>query len=224
MMVSTPRAGGWRGPDSFQSGGNHTVSISGGTVVIDADGDGLDSNGSLTISGGLVLVSGPTNSGNGALDYDGSCTVTGGVLIAAGSAGMAQAPGSSSTQAVLMITYTSTQPAGTLIGLTDAKGGLFPGEGLPVGDYLHPHAESRGTLYPIQRRHLQRRRHQRVCGVRHPVGFGRALDRHPLRRCHQRAQRRLGCRWGRRWHGSRRGRRLRRPSRTVKKKRSPRRL
>ena len=37
---------------------------------------------------------------------------------------MAQAPGSSSTQAVLMITYTSTQPAGTLIGLTDAKGGL----------------------------------------------------------------------------------------------------
>lgn len=88
------------------------------------DGDGLDSNGSLTISGGLVLVSGPTNSGNGALDYDGSCTVTGGVLIAAGSAGMAQAPGSSSTQAVLMITYTSTQPAGTLIGLTDAKGGL----------------------------------------------------------------------------------------------------
>ena len=120
----TGEAGGWRGPDSFQSGGNHTVSISGGTVVIDADGDGLDSNGSLTISGGLVLVSGPTNSGNGALDYDGSCTVTGGVLIAAGSAGMAQAPGSSSTQAVLMITYTSTQPAGTLIGLTDAKGGL----------------------------------------------------------------------------------------------------
>lgn len=120
----TGEAGGWRGPDRFQSGGSHTLSISGGTVVVDAEGDGLDVNGTLTISGGLILVNGPTSSGNGALDYDGSCTVSGGVLIAAGSAGMAQAPSSSSEQAVLMVTYTSNQRAGTLIGLTDSKGAL----------------------------------------------------------------------------------------------------
>lgn len=115
---------GWRGPDSFQTGGSHALTISGGTLVIDAGGDGLDSNGALTITGGTVLVNGPTDSGNGALDYDGSCTMSGGVLIAVGSAGMAQAPGTASTQASLMITYTSTQAAGTLLSLTDSKGNL----------------------------------------------------------------------------------------------------
>lgn len=45
---------------------------------VNAQGDGLDSNGDLTISGGEVYVDGPTNGGNGALDYDGNGTITGG--------------------------------------------------------------------------------------------------------------------------------------------------
>lgn len=50
----------------------------------------LDSNGSLTITGGIILVSGPENSGNGALDYNTSASITGGTLIALGSSGMSQ--------------------------------------------------------------------------------------------------------------------------------------
>ena len=51
---------------------------------------GIDSNSVLTVNGGEVYVSGPTNNGNGAIDYENSGTITGGTVIAAGSSGMAQ--------------------------------------------------------------------------------------------------------------------------------------
>ena len=43
--------------------------FSGGHTEIDAEGDGIDANGILTVSGGETYVSGPTGDGNGALDY-----------------------------------------------------------------------------------------------------------------------------------------------------------
>lgn len=114
------------GQNGFSMGSNSSyyVRISGGNLLVDADGDGLDSNGNLYIDGGTILVCGPTGNGNGALDYDGSCEITGGILVAAGSAGMAEAPGSSSSQCSLMVTYSSTQPAGTPLALTAADGAL----------------------------------------------------------------------------------------------------
>ena len=89
---------------------------------MDAQGDGLDSNGGLYLDGGTVLISGPTGNGNGALDYDGECLVTGGVLLAAGSSGMAQGPSASSNQNSLMITFLESQAAGTLVNLSDSQG------------------------------------------------------------------------------------------------------
>ena len=109
------------GQNSFRSGGDYTLSITGGTLVVDAAGDGLDANGDIYMSGGVVLINGPTNSANGSLDYDGSFGITGGVLIAAGSAGMAQAPGNTSTQYAVTATL-STRSAGTLISLRDEEG------------------------------------------------------------------------------------------------------
>lgn len=104
---------------------NCYVTITGGTIIVNAAGDGLDSNGNMTIEGGLVIVNGPTNNGNSALDYDGSCTITGGTLIAAGSSGMAQTPGSTSTQPVLSVTFSEAQAAGTIVNLTDKDGSLI---------------------------------------------------------------------------------------------------
>jgi phage baseplate assembly protein gpV len=69
------------------------VDVTGGSLTINAQGDGLDSNGNASISGGTVVVNGPTNSGNGALDVNGELTVTGGRVAAAGSAGMVVTPG-----------------------------------------------------------------------------------------------------------------------------------
>lgn len=100
-----------------------TVVISGGYLVVDASGDGLDSNGTLEITGGITLVSGPTNSGNGTLDYDHSANITGGTLMAIGSSGMAQSIGSSGERGVLACTLT-TQSGGTSFIVLDSEGNV----------------------------------------------------------------------------------------------------
>lgn len=97
------------------------ISITGGYLYVNADGDGLDSNGNIMMTGGVCIVDGPENSGNSALDYEGSFTMDGGVLIAAGSAGMAQAP-SGGGQCYLSMAYRSNQAAGSLIRVADGEG------------------------------------------------------------------------------------------------------
>lgn len=97
-----------------------SVLISGGTIVIDASGDGIDSNGDLTITGGETYVSGPTDGANGALDYTGTGTITGGVLVAAGSVGMAQNLGEGSTQGTMLVSASGA--AGETVTLADAAG------------------------------------------------------------------------------------------------------
>jgi hypothetical protein len=94
------------GADSFAAT-DGSLNISGGYLVIDAGGDGLDSNGSLTVSGGVTLVSGPTDNGNGVLDYNGTATVTGGVVVALGSSGMAQGFSSAENQGSFLCTFSS---------------------------------------------------------------------------------------------------------------------
>ena len=93
-----------------------------GTTVLDTAGDGLDINGSAVMTDGVLIVNGPTEQMNGALDYDGSFVITGGTLVAVGSAGMAQAPDESSTQASLLVNLGSTQPAGTLVHIETSEG------------------------------------------------------------------------------------------------------
>lgn len=110
------------GQNSFSSSSNNKLTISGGYVSVDATGDGLDSNGSIAMTGGTVVVNGPTASNNGALDYDGTFEMSGGFLITAGSAGMAQAPSEQSGQYSIAMNYSKAQQAGTLVHLKDSKG------------------------------------------------------------------------------------------------------
>lgn len=84
-----------RGMDAVIDG---EVTVTGGTLILHAMGDGFDSNGSASITGGTVVVDGPTMNGNGALDVNGAFTISGGTLVALGSSGMAEAPDTSSTQ------------------------------------------------------------------------------------------------------------------------------
>ncbi|OUE09108.1 hypothetical protein CMsap09_09200 [Clavibacter michiganensis] len=99
-----------------------TLTITGGTLVVDAEGDGLDSNGSATISGGTVVVNGPEGSGNGALDVNGTLDVSAGTLLAAGSSGMVVSPATTSTQGWISATLDSTYDAGTTVQILDADG------------------------------------------------------------------------------------------------------
>jgi len=116
-------AGGGRfGQDQFRADSSYRITFSGGLVTIRAGGDGIDSNGNVYMTGGTVLVNGPTGSGDGALDYDGVFEISGGVLAAAGSSGMAQAPSDTSGQRSLQVYFTSTQAAGTPFHLAEADG------------------------------------------------------------------------------------------------------
>ena len=108
--------------DNTQTG---ILSISGGTVYVNAQGDGVDSNGDLNISGGTVIINGTTNSGDGVLDHDGSCTFTGGTVIGAGTSGMLEMPSESSTQNTLAVLFDQTQTAGTLVYVTDSSGNVL---------------------------------------------------------------------------------------------------
>ena len=105
-------------------GGNSElyIKIAGGTLTVSADGDGLDSNGGLLVTGGTTIVYGPTGDGDSALDYDGSAIVSGGILAAIGSAGMVESFDEASTQPVITYYCTETQSADTTITLTDSDG------------------------------------------------------------------------------------------------------
>lgn len=98
------------------------LEINGGYLVVDAGGDGLDSNGTGSLNGGVVLVNGPTENRNGALDVNGTLEINGGFLIAVGSAGMAQSPGTTSTQYSALLTLPSAQAAGGMIHVESDTG------------------------------------------------------------------------------------------------------
>jgi len=119
------RQGGGPGMDMFAGAGNYFLYINGGTIVMDAGGDGLDSNGSIEMTSGTVLVSGPTENMNGAIDYMTSFNISGGTLVAAGSAGMSEAPSTSSTQNSILLNFSSAAQAGTLFCLEDADGNVI---------------------------------------------------------------------------------------------------
>ena len=76
--------------NSDLSGYAFALNISGGTLVMDTTGgDGIDSNGSLTINGGTVIVWTANTADNQPLDADSTISITGGTVLAAGgSAGM----------------------------------------------------------------------------------------------------------------------------------------
>ncbi len=102
--------------NSDLSGYAFSMNISGGIITAcSSSGDGFDSNGDLTISGGTVAVWTANTADNQPLDADGAITVSGGTVLAAGgSAGMG-------------MNLTAEQPCVTF-GSTGGMGGGRPGD------------------------------------------------------------------------------------------------
>lgn len=117
------------GDDLFAADSSCLVTISGGTVRINAQGDGIDSNDDLVISGGEVYISGPRNGGDGALDYNGSGTISGGIVVACDMGGMSQ-NFSDGSQCSAMISLNGSGE----IRLTDASGNVLLSY-TPADDY-----------------------------------------------------------------------------------------
>ena len=100
----------------------YLIQIDGGTLTVDAGGDGLDSNGYIVINGGTVLVSGASDADDSGLDYEYGATVNGGDVILVGAAGMAE-DFTDGTQAHLMERLSGN--AGSTIEALDANGNVL---------------------------------------------------------------------------------------------------
>ena len=115
-----------QGPGGMPPGGQEEsdpilqIILEGGTLTIDAEGDGIDSNGTVSISGGSLVVNGSVHDGNGPLDAAGDITITGGTVWALGTSDMLQGFAQGSTQASITANIAGT--AGQTLIILDAKG------------------------------------------------------------------------------------------------------
>ena len=119
--------GGWGGGGGggFGSPGEFYIYINGGFIYIESDCDGLDTDGYIEMSGGVLIINGPVPGSfpNGAIDYGfGSFKLTGGTLVGVGSSDMAQGPSTSSTQYSVLVNFRSSQPANRLVHIQNASG------------------------------------------------------------------------------------------------------
>lgn len=110
----------------------YEMNIYGGTLAVDAEtGDGLDSNGTLTIKGGTVLVWTASTADNQPLDADGTITISGGLVLGAG--GSSGAGGTNISAAQPYVIFGSNgmggQPGGGNPPVQPGEGNGQPGGG-----------------------------------------------------------------------------------------------
>ena len=110
----------------------YEMNIYGGTLAVDAEtGDGLDSNGTLTITGGTVLVWTASTADNQPLDAYGTITISGGLVLGAG--GSSGAGGTNISAAQPYVSFGSNgmggQPGGGNPPAQPGEGNGQPGDG-----------------------------------------------------------------------------------------------
>lgn len=98
------------------------LEFTGGKTYINASGDGVDSNGRIHFSGGVVIIDGPVNNNNSALDSGLGITQTGGTVIAAGSSAEAQTISEESSVRSLSLALKRAAPAGSRIEVKNQDG------------------------------------------------------------------------------------------------------
>ncbi len=115
-----------------------SMNISGGSIyAYTTAGDGFDSNGSLTISGGTVVVFSANTADNQPLDADGAVSITGGTVLAAGgSNGMG-------------LSLTANQPC-VSFGTSGGMGGGMISSLVTRGSTLSVRDASGNVLYSVE--------------------------------------------------------------------------
>ncbi len=96
-----------------------SIEINGSTINIVAYGDGIDSNGTLTINDGNISIFGPNSGDTSIIDYEVSGTINGGTFAGSGSTSMFQSF-SNSSQGIIVLRINS-QNAETY-SISDANG------------------------------------------------------------------------------------------------------
>lgn len=97
---------------------NLNISFDGAYVSVNAKGDGLDSNGTISFNSGTVLVLGPTSGADSAIDADGTISFNGAFVLALGASGMTETQNFSASGSNYVIETTqlsNTSSTNTLI-------------------------------------------------------------------------------------------------------------
>lgn len=115
---------GWINKTIVHSTAYILIEINGGEIDVQASGDAIDSNGDIIINGGILQASSSATGADLAIDFDSTCKVNGGTLIATGAISREDAISSESTQSVILY-YTSSIEAGTVVTLSDSSGNLL---------------------------------------------------------------------------------------------------
>ncbi len=121
--MGQPPAGGGMGGGTFEVV-DATINIAGGTVTVNANGDGIDSNGTATLSGGTLIVNGPFTGGNASLDTNSDLLLNGATVTAGNSGDMFEAPSTNSTSGYVKISNVSNLSAGTTVQVADSSGNV----------------------------------------------------------------------------------------------------
>ncbi len=100
------------------------IRISDGSISVSSAENGIDSDGSIMMSGGTLVISGPVDTENNTLDYDDKFEISGGTLIASGSSKDVKYPSDTSRQRTAVLTFKDTVPAGSNVTLRDELGNV----------------------------------------------------------------------------------------------------
>lgn len=98
------------------------INVSSGNITVNAEGDGIDSNGVTTLSGGTLIVNGPSQGGNAALDTNGDLLLNGATVLSGSTADMFEAPSTNSTSGYLKLTNSSGFEQGSTVQVADSSG------------------------------------------------------------------------------------------------------
>lgn len=110
------------GANSFDDNADVYVKVTGGNIIINSGGDGVDSNSELVIEGGTLYVDGPSDASNAAIDYETFATVSGATVVAVGNSGMAESFSEDSEQCSIMYNFSQNHLAGDKVTLTASDG------------------------------------------------------------------------------------------------------
>jgi hypothetical protein len=124
-MVSTDDTFNATKGTATESSDGSLLAITGGTIFASTSkGDCIDSNGNVTMSGGVLIAHGPSSAPEVGADVNGTFKVTGGFLLFTGpnSGNMIEGISNSSTQNCLKTTFSSYLSASSLFHIQDAGG------------------------------------------------------------------------------------------------------
>lgn len=101
------------------------IIISGGKMIVNASGDGIDSNGCILITDGEVIIFGAISGSDSGFDSETGILVKGGTLFVTSTLGMVEMPGSNSTSFIISYASQTTITSGSSFMIADQSGNVL---------------------------------------------------------------------------------------------------